>query len=358
MSNSTLNGYQFGGDSLVNKDTEEMLQLHDQGVQRIQQRLEDPNQQTTDENIECMIDILSYDGFIGDCDRWNLHMITLLRMIETRGGVDSLGTEELRVSVAWMDICGCFEQDIPPHLPLPGTWLEAIILTPTSSSEKPNALCNVWAKQLPDAPQWPSIYALIISLLQSKPPNTWIEPILHRLLDRPIQSDNTQTPSCIISEVCRLGTLLFLAPIWRSFANRPVRTVSIRRNLLRTVTSFLVRWDDLRVLLIWNLAQATREAEGDEERAQFADMLLRVAGRMGITTWEGIAGHLRTVLWVDGFQDQWDGVEETLNGVVLRHMQQYSEGFGNMAGSSYTFGDETATDAMTWDLDDLMGLPQ
>ena len=65
-----------------------------------------------------MIDILSYDvsslqtlfetieinmtqGFLGDCDRWELHWATLLKMIEVRGGIHALGTEELRVSVAW-----------------------------------------------------------------------------------------------------------------------------------------------------------------------------------------------------------------------------------------------------------------
>ena len=102
----------------MNKDTEETLHLHNQAVQLIQQRLNGRNQQTTDSDVGCMIDILSYDvsslqtlfetieinmtqGFLGDCDRWELHWATLLKMIEVRGGIHALGTEELRVSVAW-----------------------------------------------------------------------------------------------------------------------------------------------------------------------------------------------------------------------------------------------------------------
>ena len=50
--------------------------------------------------------------------------------------------------------------------------------------------------------------------------------------------------------------------------------------------------------------------------------------------------------------DEWNGVEETLNGVVLRHMQQY----GSAMGGGHVFGEDVAGDQMSWD--DLMHLPQ
>ena len=144
-----------------------------------------------------------------------------------------------------------------------------------------------------------------------------MEPVLHRLLSlRPMQPDVTPTRASMIEEVCRLGTLLFLAPIWRSFGIHPVRSTRIRQNLTIVLNGHFVEWGKLRVLLLWTLAHATREAEQDDERAEFAIRLAMVMGKMRLARWEDVIQEAKGVLWVDGFEESWKGAEAVLEGTA------------------------------------------
>lgn len=50
---------------------------------------------------------------------------------------------------------------------------------------------------------------------------SWMEPTIYRLLAiRPLNHGDGR--EIVIEEVCRLGTLLFLAPLWRNFGQSPV----------------------------------------------------------------------------------------------------------------------------------------
>ncbi|KAH7132329.1 hypothetical protein B0J11DRAFT_223623 [Dendryphion nanum] len=350
LSSSAPYNPQLGSGHLVGKDREQSLQLHDQAMQMPQQHIDDAEQQTTDGVIGNMAGFLTHHCMTGEFEEWNRHMDGLIRMIELRGGFHTLETEELRVTLAWSDICGSFSQDIPPHFPLPITWLEAVTPAAQPPSAELNLIRSIWAEQLPDAPEWPSTYAILISLLQERPPCTWLEPVLHRLLlHRPIQPGSPPNHSSIIAEVCRLGTLLFLAQIWRSFGYHPVRTVVIRRNLFQVVTTCFAEWNELRVLLLWTLAHATRDADGDEERKQFAVRLGMVANRMGITTWEEIVEHLKIVLWVDGFEEQWNVVGETLIAAATERRQQNLEVFVNELGEGRLIEENSGAETGSWD---------
>jgi hypothetical protein len=65
---------------------------------------------------------------------------------------------------------------------------------------------------------------------------SWMEPTLYRLLViRPLLQGDT--PALVMEEVCRLGTLLFLSPLWRLLGRSPVRTTAIYRNLLLVPTT-------------------------------------------------------------------------------------------------------------------------
>jgi hypothetical protein len=172
------------------------------------------------------------------------------------------------------DICGCFSQDIPPHLPLPTTWMQVIALPSNKSfSVEPNAICDIWDSELLEIRGLKPTYELLSIFISNpgNPPDTWIGPVLHRLLSlRPLQPNVSPTRASVIEEVCRLGTLLSLAPRWRSFGTHPIRTVTIRRKLFAILNTYVQDWGNLRILLLWSLAHATREAEEDVERRNFA----------------------------------------------------------------------------------------
>ena len=186
-------------------------------------------------------------------------------------------------------------------------------------SARPSSIGDAWSEELPQARDWKSTYELLSSLLSDpeKPPNTWMEPVLHRLLSlRPMQPDVTPTRASVIEEVCRLGTLLFLAPTWRSFGIHPVQSTRIRQNLFNVLNGHFVEWGKLRVLLLWTLAHAEREAEEDDERGEFAIRLAMVMGKMRLAEWKDVIKEAKGVLWVDGFEESWKGVEVALEGIT------------------------------------------
>jgi hypothetical protein len=127
---------------------------------------------------------------------------------------------------------------------------------------------------------------------------SWMEPTMYRLLAiRPLNHDNTR--ETIIEEVCRLGTLLFLAPLWRSLGQSPVRTAAISRNLLLVLMKNMIEWNELKPLLIWVLYAAAVETKDLAERSQFVFMLGILMSGMQLQEWDDIMLIIRSVLWVE-----------------------------------------------------------
>lgn len=127
---------------------------------------------------------------------------------------------------------------------------------------------------------------------------SWLEPTIHRLLAiRPLNHGNAREN--VVEEVCRLGTLLFLAPVWRSFGQSPVWTAAISRNLLLVLTKNMVEWNDLKPLLIWVLYAAAIETKDLAERSQFVFMLGILMSGMQMQAWDDIMLIVKSVLWVE-----------------------------------------------------------
>jgi hypothetical protein len=107
------------------------------------------------------------------------------------------------------------------------------------------------------------------------------------------------TPEYIMEEVCRLGTLMFLAPVWRHMGANPVWTVSLSRNLLNVLRNYQVEWNDLKPLLVWSLYSAAVETRDGLERSQFAFMLAMLMNGMGIREWGELRQIVKDVLWIE-----------------------------------------------------------
>ena len=124
-----------------------------------------------------------------------------------------------------------------------------------------------------------------------------MEPDLPRILSlRPTHRNTALTQASAIEEVCRLGTHLFLAPLWRSFGINPVQTKRIKQNLLFLLNGYFAEWGMLRPLLLWTLAHAVREAEEAVEREDFAIRLAMVVAKMRLTGWEDVIKEFKGVL--------------------------------------------------------------
>ncbi|OAL42862.1 hypothetical protein IQ07DRAFT_667113 [Pyrenochaeta sp. DS3sAY3a] len=320
LSNSALYSQMLQSGRFLTGDTAESLQLHNRALQMMHQRLDNPEERTSDGVIGSMSGFLMYDFLTDNFTGWNRHMAGLLMMLSLRGGFETLNEEQFPVILSWTDICGCYAQDLAPHLPLPGVWLQSVVFPfNIYSSAKKTSLCQILNEELPQARNWKALYELLFSLVSDpeKPPNTWMEPMLHRLLSlRPMHPNTTPSRASLIEEVCRLGALLFLAPIWRSFGIHPVRSKRIRQNLLALLNGHLVEWGKLRVLLLWALAHATREADEEGERAEFAVRLAMVMRKMGLAGLEDLINEARGVLWTEGCGESWKEVQAVLEGIT------------------------------------------
>jgi hypothetical protein len=168
----------------------------------------------------------------------------------------------------------------------------------------------MWKKQLPMQPDWISIFDDIVQFTTFDPAcNTerpmasvtgscWMETIVYRLLCvRPLQQGNGRGD--IIEEVCRLGTLLFLTPLWRLLGRYTIWTAVISRKLLLRLTENMVEWNGLKPLLVWVLYFAAIETNDLVERGHFVFMLAVVIKGMHLHKWDEVLSTLKNILWVE-----------------------------------------------------------
>lgn len=185
-----------------------------------------------------------------------------------------------------MDLCDAFSQDVMPHFPLPKAWKQTLEQSTDHHARKNprlSAISRAWLRELPGAQSWISIFNTLcqFSAIPELSPQRWIGAILHSLLHfRPLRFNVTR--AAIIEEVSRIGTLLFLAPIWRTFSSHPVTTAALRNNLLVIIKAHFALWGELRPLLLWILFHSARESEQEQERNEFLVRMAMISSTMGI----------------------------------------------------------------------------
>ncbi|KAF5708748.1 hypothetical protein FGLOB1_6287 [Fusarium globosum] len=66
--------------------------------------------------IGVVVNLACYDVFTNNLARWKTHMSGLQKMIEYRGGIETLSSQYLQVTTIWMDLTGSMILDQAPHL--------------------------------------------------------------------------------------------------------------------------------------------------------------------------------------------------------------------------------------------------
>ncbi|KAF2629211.1 hypothetical protein BU25DRAFT_364230 [Macroventuria anomochaeta] len=240
---------------------------------------------------------------------WKQHHNALLEIIDLRGGYNTIDQEYLRITISWGDLMGSFAQDIPPSVPLPRKW-EADSRSSPGSPRPHSSISLVWKQQLPMQLDWVTIFDDVVHLISldrafneqqlelAVTSGSWVEPTMYRLLAiRPLLLGNDRKN--VLEEVCRLGTLLFLAPCWRTLGQSPVWTAAISRNLQLVLLQFKTEWNELKPLLVWTLYFAAVETSDLAERSQFVFMLAMVVRNMQLRSWSEVLNAVKGVLWVD-----------------------------------------------------------
>lgn len=127
---------------------------------------------------------------------------------------------------------------------------------------------------------------------------SWVEPMMYRLLAiRPLELGTGREN--ILEEVCRLGTMIFLAPFWRILGQSPVWTAALTRNLQFVLLKDQFEWNELKPLLVWTIYFASIETSELAERSQFAFMLAMLMKGLQFREWSELLQVVKDVLWVD-----------------------------------------------------------
>ncbi|KAF9691459.1 hypothetical protein EKO04_010905 [Ascochyta lentis] len=307
---------------------------HQKALRLARELMSDVSKHTSNEALSVIVSFTCHHALLGNFagGEWKQHQAALLKIIGMRGGYETINQEYLRITVSWGDLMGSFAQDIPPSVPLPHQWM-ADCRSPSGSPRPKNAISLAWKQQMPMQMDWISIFDDIVHLVSldctfndqqlelAVTSGSWVEPIMWRLLAiRPLNHGNGREH--VLEEVCRLGTLLFLAPFWRTLGNSPVWTVAISKNLQSVLLQYRTEWNGLKPLLLWSLYFAAIETGGLAERSQFVTMLAIVMLSVQFQEWSELLQAVKSVLWVDKV---FAGSDELIREEVMDIVNQRSD---------------------------------
>lgn len=279
---------------------------------------------------------------MGAFDRWAVHHSGLKDMVSLRGGIECLdGDERLRVTISWYapflpppftilsssrcELRGVYPQDIAPHFPVPKVWAELLLFPQLQSSELPrkNAIRRLWLNCMPGKAGWITIYETLTICSQDLFPfssagnelcsakqsqaGAWINPVVHQLLRfRPLEEFGVSSES-LIQEGCRIGSILYLAPIWRAFGVQPVYTEVFVGKLRDLLTNNCINWGQLWKLHLWVLYMVAMEAEQFTGIHWYAAKIAILLHEHDVFSWDLAIMYVKEVLWVErifGGRDQ------------------------------------------------------
>ncbi|UPX19979.1 uncharacterized protein EKO05_0010227 [Ascochyta rabiei] len=306
---------------------------HHKALRLARELMSDSSKYTSNEAVGVIVSFTCHHALLGSFagGEWKQHQDALVKIIEMRGGYDTIHEEHLRITVSWGDLMGSFAQDIPPSAPLPRQWA-AECRSPSGTPRPQSAISFAWKQQMPMQMDWISIFDDIVHLISlastlnhqqlelAVTSGSWIEAIVWRLLaTRPLSRGNGLEN--VLEEVCRLGTLLFLAPCWRALGQSPVWTAAISKNLQIVLLQHKTGWGDLKPLLVWSLYFAAFETSDLIERSQFVSMLAMVMGSLRLQEWRELLQLVKSVLWVDKV---FAGSDELIRDEVMHIVSQSS----------------------------------
>jgi hypothetical protein len=279
-----------------------------------------------------------------------MHINGLKELINLRGGIDTIKREDLRATITWyvsisastklqatllnrirVDLCGSYCQDVVPNFPPPPTWnlYEEPYNKHPPDSKNSSLLTAAFNQQMYHHPEIIRIFndlrtCTSLTASESKslgsdywlkstfaPHGAWTNVMIHRLLTlRPLSVVSTQ--EAVIAEVCRIGGLLYISPIWRKYGAGPAQTADLRRHLMATLDAYVVDWGELRPLLLWTMFLGCLEAAVEDERDWFLFRIAKLMGSLDMK-WVDYVEAVKTVMWLD---DVFAGTEDVIRAEI------------------------------------------
>ncbi|KAE9985634.1 hypothetical protein BLS_006717 [Venturia inaequalis] len=288
-------------------------------------RLNEEPFRISDAAIGAVVGFMCHDIFGDRVEHWLQHREGIITMISLRGGIDTINSnKQLRVSVSWVDIRGAYVYDVRCQFPMPpsawGCALEdcaGLLHRPSSD----NIILKALRRRGAQLTTFTDILADLIDCSVATNGGGWTQNIIHRLLSyRPlIEAAENEYLIPNAQEACRLGALLYIAPIWRKFGAAPVVTTVLVRKLLAQILVAPMDWGELGLLRAWVLAVGALEAENGHVFRKFTEMLAQHLIERHVLSWEQIFPSLEAVIWM---KESLAGAEGRLS-EAINHLLQH-----------------------------------
>jgi hypothetical protein len=269
----------------------EALRYHSAALESVNQRLRDPKCGNSDGVVASIVAFACHGRQTADFDTWAMHMDALRKILDTRGGPDSVKMPNLRYLLFWIDTAGCCARDMRPKFPLPVHILPAVSELRSQYSPRPlvEEQLSRLVKLYPSTKVLAEIVRDLSVVIQyfkhetktdsyfyhpSDMSGNWLAPLVHRCLDLiPDDSNLPEEAELAVSEALRHATILFMQPVRRRFGintGSSEQRVHRLRTILQRPSSV---WHGIEALWRWIIVSASTETEAIDEQLWLAGLM-------------------------------------------------------------------------------------
>ncbi|TAQ89839.1 hypothetical protein B7494_g1825 [Chlorociboria aeruginascens] len=264
----------------------------------------------------------------GNLDGWKIHMAGVKQLVETKGGIEKLGTV-LRIKLRRADLTGAVHYLTKPLFNPPRSLYSPLYshfhfysneaLTPAKNKMFHQLLVSLPIQQsLVAALLAISQFSSVIDQMLSKPRSFDIHDQLHivefiysiryTLLDS-IQDTGPKfwfllTMEETWDEVLSVGALMYMQETLQEFPYSAIGSGILVKRMKDLIPIVKITSKDEGALVTWLLFMGGLSSQQTEDRKWFVSHLERLTARLGIQIWDAVKGSLEGVLWIEKLHER------------------------------------------------------
>ncbi|OCL09727.1 hypothetical protein AOQ84DRAFT_353898 [Glonium stellatum] len=300
-------------DPQVQENTES-LGYYTAALSSVNGRLLDPTESTSEGLIGAILGFCCYDCTVRqNLPRLQIHLDGLERVVQSRGGIETLRSAPLRIMLTWLDVLGSMLLDSHPRFPVPKEFVR--IPSVMQQSSRLAANIKMWNDMFPSFKDISNVLQSVASLSSeinnaAANPQFWgdesfigvmVNPVTHQLLllphlDLPERTESTFDQGIFIREIIRLASMVFLGLLRRQFDTQPDGIPKYGRQLTHLLKTYSFNCYPFTNLYLWALIISTVIGE---DRGALVARIVEVMSDIGVVDWDNALAMIKEIAWVD-----------------------------------------------------------
>ncbi|KAI0147608.1 hypothetical protein GGR57DRAFT_476136 [Xylariaceae sp. FL1272] len=327
---------------------EKAMKWYTKSLGMVSQRVLDPKKH--DEGLLVAIaGHVCHDSAIGDFERQNVHLQGLKRLIDRRGGIQTITYPLLRLMISWHDLMGASYRNTIPYFDVPKDAITDIDTgNVTVYLQRLLDNWNINCPYLGDLLSALKATAAVASYINRRrhEVNFWqsdvlaariLGPALHELLSlegRALPNDpcDPHFSGIAAREAFRRSALIFLASIKAKFGAVPW---DLERHIedFRQISEIpRVEWPVIPELNLWAHTIVALQDSNSERRSQHVAVIVSIIEALGFTSAHQALEVVRGIIWVeDVFADRVQSLHDDIDKCLATSVSE------KLSASSYSF---------------------